>query len=194
MRDSTVHRRTKETDVTVTLELDVTGEADIDTGVGFLNHMLTLFAVHGHFDLTVRATGDLDVDCHHTGEDVALTLGEALRKALGDKVGIHRYGSMLLPMDEALAEVILDISGRSYLVWHADIPRVSLGLFDKEMGDYFFRAISVQSGMTLHINVPYGRNTHHMLEAIFKGFGRALSEAVAIDPRVHGIMSSKGAL
>mgnify|MGYP002430030391 CR=1 FL=1 len=107
MRDSTVHRRTKETDVTVTLELDGTGEADIDTGVGFLNHMLTLFAVHGHFDLTVRATGDLDVDCHHTVEDVALTLGEALRKALGDKVGIHRYGSMLLPMDEALAEVIL---------------------------------------------------------------------------------------
>lgn len=194
MRDSTVHRRTKETDVTVTLELDGTGEADIDTGVGFLNHMLTLFAVHGHFDLTVRATEDLDVDCHHTVEDVALTLGEALRKALGDKVGIHRYGSMLLPMDEALAEVILDISGRSYLVWHADIPRVSLGLFDTEMGEDFFRALSVQSGMTLHINVPYGRNTHHMLEAIFKGFGRALSEAVAIDPRVHGIMSSKGAL
>lgn len=194
MRDSTVHRRTKETDVTVTLELDGTGEADIDTGVGFLNHMLTLFAVHGHFDLTVRATVDLDVDCHHTVEDVALTLGEALRKALGDKVGIHRYGSMLLPMDEALAEVILDISGRSYLVWHADIPRVSLGLFDTEMGEDFFRALSVQSGMTLHINVPYGRNTHHMLEAIFKGFGRALSEAVAIDPRVHGIMSSKGAL
>lgn len=194
MRDSTVHRRTKETDVTVTLELDGTGEADIDTGVGFLNHMLTLFAVHGHFDLTARATGDLDVDCHHTVEDVALTLGEALRKALGDKVGIHRYGSMLLPMDEALAEVILDISGRSYLVWHADIPRVSLGLFDTEMGEDFFRALSVQSGMTLHINVPYGRNTHHMLEAIFKGFGRALSEAVAIDPRVHGIMSSKGAL
>ena len=194
MRDSTVHRRTKETDVTVTLELDGTGEADIDTGVGFLNHMLTLFAVHGHCDLTVRATGDLDVDCHHTVEDVALTLGEALRKALGDKVGIHRYGSMLLPMDEALAEVILDISGRSYLVWHADIPRVSLGLFDTEMGEDFFRALSVQSGMTLHINVPYGRNTHHMLEAIFKGFGRALSEAVAIDPRVHGIMSSKGAL
>ena len=194
MRDSTVHRRTKETDVTVTLELDGTGEADIDTGVGFLNHMLTLFAVHGHFDLTVRATGDLDVDCHHTVEDVALTLGEALRKALGDKVGIHRYGSMLLPMDEALAEVILDISGRSYLVWHADIPRVSLGLFDTEMGEDFFRALSVQSGMTLHINVPYGRNTHHMLEAIFKGFGRAHSEAVAIYPRVHGIMSSKGAL
>ena len=121
-------------------------------------------------------------------------MGEALRKALGDKVGIHRYGSMLLPMDEALAEVILDISGRSYLVWHADIPRVSLGLFDTEMGEDFFRALSVQSGMTLHINVPYGRNTHHMLEAIFKGFGRALSEAVAIDPRVHGIMSSKGAL
>ena len=194
MRDSTVHRRTKETDVTVTLELDGTGEADIDTGVGFLNHMLTLFAVHGHFDLTVRATGDLDVDFLHTVEDVGLTLVEALRKALGDKVGIHRYGSMLLPMDEALAEVILDISGRSYLVWHADIPRVSLGLFDTEMGEDFFRALSVQSGMTLHINVPYGRNTHHMLEAIFKGFGRALSEAVAIDPRVHGIMSSKGAL
>ena len=194
MRSAQIERNTNETKIRLSLNLDGTGKSICRTGIGFLDHMLTLFAVHGHFDLTVRATGDLDVDCHHTVEDVALTLGEALRKALGDKVGIHRYGSMLLPMDEALAEVILDISGRSYLVWHADIPRVSLGLFDTEMGEDFFRALSVQSGMTLHINVPYGRNTHHMLEAIFKGFGRALSEAVAIDPRVHGIMSSKGAL
>lgn len=146
MRDSTVHRRTKETDVTVTLELDGTGEADIDTGVGFLNHMLTLFAVHGHFDLTVRATGDLDVDCHHTVEDVALTLGEALRKALGDKVGIHRYGSMLLPMDEALAEVILDISGRSYLVWHADIPVSALVFLIRKWGRIFFAPFLSKAG------------------------------------------------
>ena len=146
MRDSTVHRRTKETDVTVTLELDGTGEADIDTGVGFLNHMLTLFAVHGHFDLTVRATGDLDVDCHHTVEDVALTLGEALRKALGDKVGIHRYGSMLLPMDEALAEVILDISGRSYLVWHAIYPVSALVFLIRKWGRIFFAPFLSKAG------------------------------------------------
>ena len=195
MRDSTVHRRTKETDVTVTLELDGTGEADIDTGVGFLNHMLTLFAVHGHFDLTVRATGDLDVDCHHTVEDVGIALGQAIAQALGDKKGIHRYGSFLLPMDEALAEIALDFSGRPYLVWNADlIPRVTLGNFDTEMGEDFFRALAMNCGLTLHINVPYGKNTHHMLEAIFKGVARAMSQAVALDPRVHGVMSSKGAL
>ena len=173
MREAEVKRTTKETSIYVKLNLDGTGKADIDTGVGFLNHMMTLVAVHGMFDLVIK---------------------DALKQALGDKKGIHRYGSCLLPMDEALAEIILDISGRPYLVWNADIPRNMLGTFDTEMGEDFFRALAVHSDMTLHINLPYGRNTHHMLEAIFKGFGRALSMAVAMDPRVHGIMSSKGML
>ena len=194
MREAEVKRTTKETSIYVKLNLDGTGKADIDTGVGFLNHMMTLVAVHGMFDLVINATGDLDVDCHHTVEDVGIAFGDALKQALGDKKGIHRYGSCLLPMDEALAEIILDISGRPYLVWNADIPRNMLGTFDTEMGEDFFRALAVHSDMTLHINLPYGRNTHHMLEAIFKGFGRALSMAVAMDPRVHGIMSSKGML
>ncbi len=194
MREAEVKRTTKETSIYVKLNLDGTGKADIDTGVGFLNHMMTLVAVHGMFDLVIKATGDLDVDCHHTVEDVGIAFGDALKQALGDKKGIHRYGSCLLPMDEALAEIILDISGRPYLVWNADIPRNMLGTFDTEMGEDFFRALAVHSDMTLHINLPYGRNTHHMLEAIFKGFGRALSMAVAMDPRVHGIMSSKGML
>jgi len=194
MREAEVKRTTKETSIYVKLNLDGTGKADIDTGVGFLNHMMTLVAVHGMFDLVIKATGDLDVDCHHTVEDVGIAFGDSLKQALGDKKGIHRYGSCLLPMDEALAEIILDISGRPYLVWNADIPRNMLGTFDTEMGEDFFRALAVHSDMTLHINLPYGRNTHHMLEAIFKGFGRALSMAVAMDPRVHGIMSSKGML
>ena len=194
MREAEVKRTTKETSIYVKLNLDGTGKADIDTGVGFLNHMMTLVAVHGMFDLVIKATGDLDVDCHHTVEDVGIAFGDALKQALGDKKGSHRYGSGLLPMDEALAEIILDISGRPYLVWNADIPRNMLGTFDTEMGEDFFRALAVHSDMTLHINLPYGRNTHHMLEAIFKGFGRALSMAVAMDPRVHGIMSSKGML
>ena len=194
MREAEVKRTTKETSIYVKLNLDGTGKADIDTGVGFLNHMMTLVAVHGMFDLVIKATGDLDVDCHHTVEDVGIAFGDALKQALGDKKGIHRDGSCLLPMDEALAEIILDISGRPYLVWNADIPRNMLGTFDTEMGEDFFRALAVHSDMTLHINLPYGRNTHHMLEAIFKGFGRALSMAVAMDPRVHGIMSSKGML
>ena len=194
MREAEVKRTTKETSIYVKLNLDGTGKADIDTGVGFLNHMMTLVAVHGMFDLVIKATGDLDVDCHHTVEDVGIAFGDALKQALGDKKGIHRYGSCLLPMDEALAEIILDISGRPYLVWNADIPRNMLGTFDTEMGEDFFRALAVHSDMTLHINLPYGRNTHHMLEAIFKGLGRALSMAVAMDPRVHGIMSSKGML
>ena len=127
-------------------------------------------------------------------EDVGLSLGKALRQALGDKAGIHRYGSCLLPMDETLAQVALDFSGRPFLVWNAEIPRVKLGNFDTEMGEEFFGAVAVESGLTLHVNVPYGKNTHHMLEAIFKGFARAVAEAVAKDPRVHGVMSSKGAL
>ena len=195
MRQGKVERNTKETQICVELDLDGTGKADISTGVGFLDHMLTLLAVHSFMDLKVRAQGDLEVDCHHTGEDVGIALGQAIAQALGDKKGIHRYGNFLLPMDEALAEIALDFSGRPYLVWNAEIiPRVTLGNFDTEMGEDFFRALAMNWGLTLHINVPYGKNTHHMLEAIFKGVARAMSQAVALDPRVHGVMSSKGAL
>ena len=194
MRSAEIERNTFETQIRMKLNIDGVGYNDIFTGIGFFDHMLTHISKHGFMDLTVNADGDLDVDCHHTVEDVGIAFGDALKQALGDKKGIHRYGSCLLPMDEALAEIILDISGRPYLVWNADIPRNMLGTFDTEMGEDFFRALAVHSDMTLHINLPYGRNTHHMLEAIFKGFGRALSMAVAMDPRVHGIMSSKGML
>lgn len=194
MRIGKVERVTKETSVLVEINLDGSGKADISTGVGFFDHMLTLLAVHSFADLTVHAKGDLEVDSHHTIEDIGLALGQAIRQALGNKAGIHRYGSCLLPMDECLAEVVLDFSGRPFLVWNADVPRVRLGNMDTEMGEEFFRALAMESGLTLHINVPYGKNTHHMLEAIFKGFARAMSMAVAMDPRVHGVMSSKGAL
>jgi imidazoleglycerol-phosphate dehydratase len=151
-------------------------------------------AKHAFLDLRVEAKGDLNVDSHHTVEDCGLAFGQALRQALGDKKGIHRYGSCLLPMDEALAQIALDFSGRPFLVWKADIPKVMLGNMEAEMGEEFFRAVAMESGMTLHIRMLEGNNTHHMLEAIFKGFARALSEAVANDPRVKGVMSSKGAL
>ena len=195
MREVTIERNTNETQIELTLNLDGAGRYQVDTGCGFLNHMLELFARHGRFDLVLTCHGDVEVDYHHTTEDVGIALGQAFARALGDMRGIHRYGSFLLPMDEALAEIALDFSGRPYLVWNADlIPRVTLGNFDTEMGEDFFRALAMNCGLTLHINVPYGKNTHHMLEAIFKGVARAMSEAVAMDPRVHGVMSSKGAL
>lgn len=194
MREGFVERNTKETQVSVRLNLDGTGKAEIATGIGFFDHMLTLLAVHSFMDLTVKAKGDLEVDSHHTIEDVGLALGKALRQALGDKAGIHRYGSHLLPMDEALAQIALDFSGRPFLVWHAEIPKVRLGVMDVEMAEEFFRALAMESGLTLHVNLLYGNNVHHMLEAIFKGVARAMTIAVAKDPRVHGVMSSKGAL
>lgn len=194
MRSGEVARKTLETDVQVKINLDGTGQTDIATGVGFLDHMLTLLGKHSFCDLTVHAVGDLEVDAHHTVEDCGLALGQALKQALGNKVGIHRYGSCLLPMDEALAQIALDFSGRPFLVWNADIPKVMLGNMEWEMLEEFFRAVAMESGLTLHINLLYGQNTHHKAEAIFKGFARALAEAVAMDARVHGVMSSKGAL
>jgi len=194
MRTSEIARKTLETEIMVKLNLDGTGKTDINTGVGFLDHMLTLLGKHGFLDLTVKAQGDLNVDSHHTVEDVGLALGQALQEALGNKAGIHRYGSCLLPMDETLAQIALDFSGRPFLVWHADIPRVMLGNMEAEMLEEFFRAVAMESGLTLHVNLLYGKNTHHMAEAIFKGFARAVAEAVAIDPRVQGVMSSKGTL
>ena len=156
--------------------------------------MLTLFAKHSFSDLTLKAVGDLDVDSHHTVEDCGIVLGQALKEAIGDKAGIHRYGNCFLPMDEALVQVVLDFSGRPYLVFDADIPKVQLGIYEAEMTEEFFRAVAMTAGITLHIRVLYGKNTHHIIEAMFKGFARALAEAVAFDDRVQGVMSSKGLL
>jgi imidazoleglycerol-phosphate dehydratase len=194
MRTGEIARKTLETAVTVKINLNGTGKTDINTGVGFLDHMLTLLGKHSFMDIEVKAQGDLQVDSHHTVEDIGLALGQALKQALGKKEGIHRYGSCLLPMDEALAQIALDFSGRPFLVWNADIPRVMLGNMEAEMLEEFFRAVAMESALTLHVNLLYGKNTHHMAEAIFKGFARALAEAVAIDPRVQGVMSSKGTL
>lgn len=194
MRSASVKRNTLETGVSVEWNLDGTGSCEINTGIGFLDHMLTLLGKHSFSDLTVQATGDLDVDSHHTVEDCGIVLGQVLKQAVGDKVGIHRYGNCFLPMDESLVHVCLDFSGRPYLVFDADIPKVQLGIYDTEMTEEFFRAVAMQAGLTLHIRVLYGKNTHHIIEAMFKGFARALAEAWSKDPRVHGVMSSKGSL
>ncbi len=194
MRKAAIERKTLETGVSAEWNIDGGGSCDINTGVGFFDHMLTLLAKHSFSDLTVQAAGDLDVDSHHTVEDCGIVLGQALREAVGDKAGIRRYGSCFLPMDEALAHVCLDFSGRPYLVFDAEIPKVQLGIYDAEMTEEFFRALAMNAGLTLHIRVLYGKNTHHIIEAIFKAFARALAEAVSLDGRVHGVMSSKGSL
>jgi imidazoleglycerol-phosphate dehydratase len=193
-RKAGINRTTAETSVRLQLNLDGSGENKVATGVGFLDHMLVLLARHGFLDLQLQAQGDLEVDSHHTVEDCGLALGQALKQALGDKAGIHRYGEALIPMDETLVQVALDFSGRPFLVFHADIPKIKLGNFDAEMAEEFFRAVAMESGLTLHINVLYGSNVHHMIEGMFKAFARALSQAVAMDSRVRGVMSSKGTL
>ena len=189
-----IERKTAETQISIKLNLDGEGKCDIATGIGFLDHMLTLLAKHSFMDLTVKAKGDLEVDSHHTVEDIGIVLGEALQEALGDKTGIHRYGNCFIPMDETLAQVCLDFSGRPFLVFGAEIPKIQLGNYDTEMTEEFFRAVAVHCGMTLHIRVLYGSNVHHIIEAIFKAFARAVAEAAAVDPRVKGVMSSKGVL
>ena len=190
-----VSRRTSETDITLTLDLDGTGQADIATGIGFLDHMLTAFARHGLFDLTVRAKGDLHVDFHHTTEDVGIVLGQAVARALGDKRGITRFGQALVPMDEALAEAVIDISGRPFLVWNVTFERPKIGEMDTELFEEFFRALATNAAVTLHVNQRAGRNAHHVAEACFKATARALRMAVAIDPRAaDAIPSTKGAL
>lgn len=194
MRTASLERRTLETGVSCEINLDGSGSCDINTGIGFFDHMLTLLAKHSFCDLSLQAQGDLDVDSHHTVEDCGIVLGQTLKEALGNKEGIHRYGNCFLPMDEALVQVCLDFSGRPYLVFDGDIPKVTLGMYDAEMTEEFFRALAVQAGITLHIRVLYGKNTHHIIEAIFKGFARAMAEAIALDSRVKGVMSSKGVL
>lgn len=192
MRRSVQDRDTKETELSVILDLDGTGENHIDTGIGFFNHMLELFAFHSGFDLKVKARGDLEVDDHHTVEDLGILLGKCLRESLGDKKGIHRYGSFRMPMDESLAVVDLDLSGRPYLVFNASFSREKVGEYSTEMTEEFLRALCDHGGITLHVNVPYGKNDHHKIEAIFKALGRALKEAVQIEG--EAVPSSKGVL
>lgn len=195
MRSAAITRKTAETDITLGLCLDGTGEASINTGVGFLDHMLTLFARHGHFDLTVACTGDTNVDDHHSVEDIAIALGSALTEALGDKRGITRYGSALLPMDEALVLCAIDISGRSLLRYGLSLPAQKVGTFDTELVEEFFTALTRSADITLHLRQLDGTNTHHIIEAAFKGFGRALRQAAAIDKDAAGdIPSTKGVL
>jgi len=195
MRSASVSRRTAETDVAVSIALDGTGKAEISTGVGFLDHMLELFARHGLFDLTVKVTGDLHVDQHHTTEDTGIALGQAILKALGDKKGIARYADIHLPMDETLTRIALDISGRPFLVFRTSFPTEKIGAFDTELVREFFQAFAVQAGLTLHVETLYGENSHHIAESCFKGLARALRQAVAVDPREEGrIPSTKGTL
>lgn len=193
MREATCQRVSKESTVKVTLNLDGTGESKIDTGVGFLDHLLTLFAFHSKMDLDVIAEGDLYVDDHHTVEDIGIVLGQALKQALGDRVGIKRYGVCFMPMDETLSRVVLDISGRSSLVYDVNFTKEMLGSLSSEMVKEFFRAVSSFAGLTLHIAILYGENNHHMAEAIFKGFGRAISDAVKLTED-NVTPSSKGIL
>jgi imidazoleglycerol-phosphate dehydratase len=195
MRTANIARKTSETYITLTLTLDGTGKADARTGVGFLDHMLTLFARHGRFDLAVTCQGDTQVDDHHSVEDIAIALGQALAQALGDKRGITRYGNMPLPMDEALVLCAVDISGRSCLRYGLTIPAQKVGTFDTELVEEFFTAFTRAAGITLHLRQLDGTNTHHIIEAAFKGVGRALGQAVAIDPAyADEIPSTKGVL
>ena len=194
MRRAEVIRKTKETDIAMSIDLDGEGTAAISTGIPFMDHMLTLFAKHGKFDLEVRVKGDLEIDCHHTMEDTGLALGKAIADALGDKAGITRYGHMILPMDEVLALVALDLSGRPYLVYDVPAPAQYIRELDVALFGEFFRALSNSGGMNLHIRTLNPGETHHMFEAVFKGFARALCMAVTLDPRVKGIPSTKGSL
>ncbi len=195
MRVSNIERKTGETEIKLSLSLDGSGRYSLASGIGFLNHMLALFARHGSFDLTLSCKGDLDVDCHHSAEDIGICLGEALREALGDKIGIRRYGDRILPMDEALILVAIDLSGRGYLGYEVELPSARVGEFDTELVEEFLSAFSRSAGVTLHVRQLAGRNTHHIIECIFKCLARALRDAVEIDPRNRGALpSTKGVL
>jgi imidazoleglycerol-phosphate dehydratase len=187
-------RNTNETKIKLQLDVDGTGQAQINTSVPFLDHMLNLFARHGLFDLQVEATGDIDIDFHHTVEDIGIVLGSAFSQALGDKKGIRRYGQASVPMDETLAAVALDISGRPYLAYNVNIPVPKIGEFDTELAREFFQAFTNNCALNLHINVMYGDNAHHIIEACFKAFARAMDSATQLDDRISGVMSTKGVL
>ena len=193
-RYAQVHRKTNETDIRLALTLDGSGKQNISTGIGFFDHMLSGFTRHGFFDLDLKVAGDLEVDCHHTIEDTGIVLGNAIREALGDKKGIRRFGSMILPMDETLVLCAIDLSGRPYFVFDAEFTTDRVGDMDTEMVREFFYAISYSAGMNLHMKVLSGTNNHHIIEALFKAFGKALDEASSYDPRVTDILSTKGSL
>jgi len=195
MRTATIERKTRETEILVSVDLDGTGTYDIDTGIGFLDHMLESFSRHSLIDLKVRAQGDLHVDFHHTTEDTGIVIGQAIKRALGDFAGIRRFGSALIPMDETLTRVATDISNRPYLIWKVSFPRPKLGEMDTELFREWFQALAQNGGLCLHIENLYGENSHHIVETCFKGTARALREAVAIDERMEGIVpSTKGTL
>ncbi len=193
-RTAAITRKTSETDIQLSINIDGSGQSDVQTGIGFFDHMLKSFAKHGFFDLTVRVNGDLEVDCHHTIEDTGIVLGEAIKKAIGDKQGIRRYGFFVMPMDETLVLTSLDLSGRPYLGFDAAFTVDRVGSFDTEMVREFFYAVSYSCGMNLHIRQLTGQNNHHLIEAIFKSFARALDEATGYDARIQDVLSTKGTL
>jgi imidazoleglycerol-phosphate dehydratase len=193
-RQATVRRKTAETNIELALNLDGRGQCDVATGVGFLDHMLTLLAKHSLTDLSAKAQGDLHIDQHHTVEDVGICLGQAIAQALGDKAGIRRYGDATLPMDEVLVTVALDLSGRPSFVWKVAMPTEKIGAFDAQLVEEFWHAVATHAAMNLHVVLHHGKNSHHISEAVFKGFARALAWAVERDPRVQGVPSTKGKL
>ncbi|AET58421.1 imidazoleglycerol-phosphate dehydratase HisB [Paenibacillus terrae] len=193
-RTGSVSRKTNETDIQLSFAVDGTGQAEIETDVPFLNHMLDLFTKHGQFDLNVQARGDVDIDDHHTVEDIGICLGQTLLESLGDKKGIKRYASVFVPMDEALAQVVIDLSNRPHFEYRAEYPSQQVGSFSTELVHEFLWKFALEARLTLHVIVHYGQNTHHMIEAVFKALGRALDEATSIDPRVTGVPSTKGVL
>lgn len=193
-RRAKISRKTNETDINLSMKIDGSGKGVIDTGIGFFDHMLNLFARHGLFDLDVKAVGDLNVDSHHTVEDVGIVLGQAIKEALGQKESIKRFGSSYVPMDEALSLVVVDLGGRPFLAFDAKFSCDRVGAMDTELVEEFFRAVAFNAGMNIHIKVFYGSNNHHIIEAIFKAFGRALDEASRLDGRIDGVMSTKGTI
>jgi imidazoleglycerol-phosphate dehydratase len=193
-RSAKTERKTKETVIAVELELDGSGAAEIETGMPFFNHMLDIFTRHGLFDIKIKAKGDIEVDYHHTVEDVGLTLGEAFKQALGDKQGISRFGEATVPLDEALAHVVVDLSGRPYLAYNVKIRPGRVGDFDTDLPHEFFQALANQLGMNLHMNVTQGENPHHIIEACFKALARAMGKATRVDNRIKGVLSTKGSL
>ena len=194
MRTANFERKTRETDIRLTVNLDGSGVTELTTGVGFFDHMLDAMCRFAQFDLTLNCAGDLDIDAHHTVEDVGICLGKAIREALGDRAGIRRVGSAYMPMDEALAFAAIDISGRPYLAWNADFTAPMCGAMDTALAEEFFRAVSVNAGLTVHMNLLAGRNDHHKMEALFKAFGLAMRDAVRVDERICGVLSTKGTL
>ena len=194
MRIATFTRTTKETDIRLTVCLDGSGKTELTTGVGFFDHMLDAMCRFAQFDLTLKCAGDLEVDAHHTVEDVGICLGKAIREALGDRVGIRRVGSAYMPMDEALAFAAIDVSGRPYLAFTAEFATLRCGDMGTQMAEEFFRALTVNAGLTAHLSIPAGRNDHHKMEALFKAFGLAMRDAVRVDERINGVLSTKGAL